>query len=163
MLLVVISSARPVEAATEASSEDLKQRVQWRMCHEDVTETTGIDFQCTRIKVPLDYNHPRRGSIQVALIRIPASDPDSRQSSILMNPGGPEGSGIDFVLGFGPFVGLALGPDVPAQFDIVGFDPRGIHRSTPIQCFSTVERAQAIIAPIAFPITVDEDGCKRGR
>lgn len=157
MLLAVLSSVSPVEAVTEASSEELKQRVRWRVCHEDVSQTTGVVFECARIRVPLDYDQPRRHSIRVELIRIPASDAESRQGSILLNPGGPGGSGIDFVLGFGPFVGRALGPDVPAQFDIVGFDPRGIARSTPVRCFSTVERALAIKPPIAFPITADEE------
>ena len=50
--------------------------------------------------------------------------------SLLINPGGPGGSGFDFAQGFVPSEG------VYANYDIIGFDPRGVGRSTPIVCFT---------------------------
>ncbi|MDH3681172.1 MAG: alpha/beta hydrolase [Acidimicrobiia bacterium] len=114
-------------------------------------------FECARTRVPLDYDHPRGRTISLNLIRIPATDPENRVGAILANPGGPGGSGVDFVLTFGPFVGPALGQEVAERFDFVGFDPRGVADSTPIRCFRTIDEAVASRPPIAFPLTGDEE------
>ncbi|KAG7091869.1 hypothetical protein E1B28_008270 [Marasmius oreades] len=87
-------------------------------------------FQCGRLLVPLDYNKPDEDSAAIALVRLPASVPTNSSEylgPILFNPGGPGGSGVDFVLA----VGVRFVSVVGSQFDIVGFDPRGVSRSTP--------------------------------
>lgn len=123
----------------------------WQPCFEEQAAEFDVVFECKHVDVPLDYDRPRRGTIEVELTRIPASDPDARRGSILFNPGGPGGSGIDFIVGFGPFVGFALSPEIPQQFDLIGFDPRGISRSTPIRCFSTLDEAVEVFPPFPFP------------
>ncbi|KAJ6544175.1 TAP-like protein-domain-containing protein [Mycena capillaripes] len=86
--------------------------------------------QCARLKVPLDYAHPNGASAAIAMIRIHSSvphDSPNYRGPVLINPGGPGGSGVDTVLWRGSLLSTIIGP----EFDIVGFDPRGISRSTP--------------------------------
>ncbi|KAK1218207.1 hypothetical protein PQX77_019108, partial [Marasmius sp. AFHP31] len=83
-----------------------------------------------RYKVPLDYNNPDGNKAAIAIIRLPAnvsSDSQDYRGPILFNPGGPGGSGVDYVLAAGATHRVGLGP----QFDLVRFDPRGVQRSTP--------------------------------
>ncbi|KAF8876134.1 alpha/beta hydrolase fold-domain-containing protein [Infundibulicybe gibba] len=105
-------------------------------------------LQCARLIVPLNYSDPQGATAAIALARIPSSipveSPDYR-GPVLLNPGGPGGSGVDFVVSIGETIGTILGP----QFDVIGFDPRGIARSTPrISFFDTpAERALWGTAP----------------
>ena len=74
--------------------------------------------------MPLDYANPQGEEFAIALLKIPAnistSDPAYR-GSILLNPGGPGGSGVDYAQQLGPFIQTLVG----AEFDVIGFDPRG--------------------------------------
>src|ERR1700758_4996624 len=56
----------------------------------------GDGFQCGTVAVPLEYANPSHGTIKIALARKPATDPSLRIGSLLLNPGGPGGSGIAF-------------------------------------------------------------------
>jgi pimeloyl-ACP methyl ester carboxylesterase len=93
-------------------------------------------FQCASISVPLDYAAPDKGSVSLRLIRLRASDSGHRIGSLLVNPGGPGVSAVDFLRGF------ATG-SVPAalrrQFDLVAFDPRGTTGSAPVHCLGTTQ------------------------
>jgi pimeloyl-ACP methyl ester carboxylesterase len=80
-----------------------------------------------------------------------------RKGSLVLNPGGPGGSGVDFALGVGPFIGQLYGEDVRRSFDIVGVDPRGIGRSTPLRCFGNLQQAAAAFPPVPFPMTSGEE------
>jgi len=96
----------------------------------------GGVFQCATVQVPLDYGRPTAGSIGIALIRRPASDPARRIGSLFLNPGGPGASGLDAVRRGSAFF---ISPQVRAHFDIVGFDPRGIGASSGISCFRSAQ------------------------
>jgi pimeloyl-ACP methyl ester carboxylesterase len=104
--------------------------------------------------VPLDYDKPKGRQITLALARLPAADPSGKIGSLFLNPGGPGGSGVDFLFGAGPFL---YSDEVRARFDLVGFDPRGIIRSTPLRCFDTFEEAEATLPPFQFPYTRAEE------
>ena len=80
----------------------------------------------------------------------PDPAPGRRIGSLFINPGGPGGSGVDVVLEAGQFL---YSDEVRARFDLVGFDPRGIIRSTPLRCYETFDDAQADLWPISFPVT----------
>ena len=99
----------------------------------------GGDFpgaECATALVPLDYDHPTGPTTEIALARIPAADPAHKIGSLFVNPGGPGGSGVDLVLhGFGDYLAFLL----EGRFDIIGFDPRGVAASDPLQCFDTEE------------------------
>jgi len=103
--------------------------------------------------VPLDYSNPTGANILIAVIRLPASDPANKIGSIFFNPGGPGGSGVEFVLFAGPFL---YTDEVRAHFDLVGFDPRGIARSTALRCFGNPRQWTPYFTPFAFPITLEE-------
>jgi pimeloyl-ACP methyl ester carboxylesterase len=110
--------------ATEAHQSSLA----WTPC--------GGTFQCARLEVPLDYANPQARSIELALVRQPARDPSRRIGALLINPGGPGGSGVEITR----FLAVALAGEVQARFDIVGFDPRGVGGSTPLLCHDNIQR-----------------------
>ncbi|MDI9835962.1 alpha/beta hydrolase [Streptomyces sp. KAU_LT] len=101
-------------------------KVTWKKCGTDDTPT----LQCGSIKVPLDYAKPHGKQIKLALSRVPHTARKS-QGPLLVNPGGPGGSG----LGLAEFVASSLPAEVAAQYDVIGFDPRGVGESEPaIDC-----------------------------
>jgi pimeloyl-ACP methyl ester carboxylesterase len=111
----------------------------------------GNGFECTTAAVPLDYDHPGGPAISLALIRLPATDQTHRIGSLLTNPGGPGMSGVASIRSIPPG---AYPPGMRARFDIIGFDPRGVARSTPIQCFpSDAARLRFFAGVPLFPIT----------
>ena len=139
------SSTPPVSGTGSAAVP----RLHWASCGE------GFEaFQCATAVVPLDYDRPSGRQITLALARLPASDPSRRIGSLFINPGGPGGSGVDVVLEAGQFL---YSDEVRARFDLVGFDPRGIIRSTPLRCYETFDDAQADLWPISFPVTKAEE------
>ncbi|TFK65952.1 hypothetical protein BDN72DRAFT_844931 [Pluteus cervinus] len=86
--------------------------------------------ECARLLVPLNYTDESGEEAAIALIRVRSKlpvDSSEYRGPVLFNPGGPGGSGVDFIRGSGDRFAQILGP----QFDIVGFDPRGIGRSIP--------------------------------
>lgn len=91
----------------------------------------GGGFQCGNLQVPLDYSNPSSGTIEIALNRKPATIPSQRIGSLLINPGGPGASGIDWLVASAPAFAI-----LNRQFDLVGFDPRGVGRSAPVRCLS---------------------------
>lgn len=98
------------------------QELSWESC--------GIGYDCTTVTAPLDWENPADGTIDLAVSRHIAAG-ESR-GSLLMNPGGPGGSGKSFVL---DSLTYAAGSDLIAEYDIVGFDPRGVGESTAVSCF----------------------------
>ncbi|MQS11675.1 alpha/beta hydrolase [Streptomyces kaniharaensis] len=107
------------------------QRIPWKPCADDVNaDPNGPVVQCATLKVPLDYTDPGGETIDVALARMPAADPGRRIGSLLLNPGGPGNSGVDMVRwGWRSYQG-----PLHDRFDLVGFDPRGAGRTTPVAC-----------------------------
>lgn len=134
----------------------------WKSCYPEVTaqfsflppEIGGAPvYECATVKVPLDYDTNRGGKISIDLVRLVATDSDNKVGSMFVNPGGPGGSGIEFTLFGAPFL---FGPEVRSNFDIVGFDPRGVTRGSPLKCFGNIRQATAGSLPISFPVTEAE-------
>jgi len=98
--------------------------VSWAPC--------GGTLQCGTVAVPLNYADPGGTSIQIAVARQPALDPAQRIGSLVINPGGPGDSGIDDLSA----ELRVLTPGLLDRFDIVSFDPRGVQRSSPVECSS---------------------------
>jgi pimeloyl-ACP methyl ester carboxylesterase len=83
--------------------------------------------------VPFDYSHPAGPRFSLPVIRLPATSPSHRIGSLVVNPGGPGGSGISYALQARSQVSAA----VRARFDVVGFDPRGVGGSIPaVRCLT---------------------------
>src|SRR5689334_3847624 len=121
-------------------------KLSWSKCF-------GGPFQCTTLQVPLDYARPDGRTISLAVVRLPATDPAHRIGSLLLNPGGPGGSGVDYTVFAGPDL---YTPEVRARFDLVGFDPRGVARSTALRCFGSTKQGERAFQTEAFPSTPDE-------
>lgn len=102
------------------------QKLSWSSC------TGG---ECSKLTVPIDYAKPADGTIQLALLKVPARNSSQRIGSLVVNPGGPGGSGVDYAKAANQIVGS----EVRRRYDIVGFDPRGVGKSTPIDCLSDSE------------------------
>jgi len=100
------------------------QSLEWEPCRDE--------FECATARVPLDYDAPDGEVVELALLRAPATG-DERIGSLLVNPGGPGGSGIDYATT--PVVNDA----VRERYDVVGFDPRGVGESTPVDCLSDAD------------------------
>jgi pimeloyl-ACP methyl ester carboxylesterase len=94
-----------------------------------------FETQCARISVPLDYADPTGKQIEVALVRLHRRGA-SPKASLLGDPGGPGGSGVQFAVQ----VAGALPSSVTERYDLVGFDPRGVGSSTPVECISDKEK-----------------------
>lgn len=113
-------------------------------------------YQCTTVQVPLDHDDARGGTISISMVRLPALDPEQRIGSLFLNPGGPGGSGVEFAVFGAPFL---YSPDLRSKFDVIGFDPRGIGRSTALKCFGNVKQANQFFADypvVAFPKNITE-------
>jgi len=117
---VWVPGAPAAEPDTSALASD--PAIQWEACNGDA--------ECAVLQVPLDYDVAGGRTIGIALVRYRALDPQRRIGSLLMNPGGPGASGVEYV--------LAAAGGLPARlqdrFDIIGFDPRGVGASEGVDC-----------------------------
>jgi pimeloyl-ACP methyl ester carboxylesterase len=96
--------------------------------------------ECASLTVPLDYRHPGAQTIKLALLRVPASDQAHKIGSLVVNPGGPGGSGLDYAAS----AKQAFRAPLRERYDIVGFDPRGVGESDPVDCLSDSQLDQSI-------------------
>lgn len=129
-----------------ASSGIATPKLSWSDC--------GEGLQCATARVPLDYDHPLESKISLALVRRPAIDRQHRIGSLFVNNGGPGNSVLDFVRGDATQV---LSAEVQARFDVVGFDPRGVGQSTPVQCFAGLDQQGEFFGSRpALPVGPDE-------
>jgi len=104
------------------------QTLSWSDC--------GASTQCATISAPIDWDNPGQGDMTLALARLPAPAA-TRQGSVLMNPGGPGASGVDFVVGSGEY---AATQRLREHFDIVSWDPRGVGASTRVTCLPDAQK-----------------------
>ncbi|MFJ3922433.1 alpha/beta hydrolase [Streptomyces sp. NPDC090022] len=97
----------------------------------------GSPYDCATAKVPLDYDEPNGRTIELAVVRRKATDPDRRIGTLLFNPGGPGGPGtVQMPQNYEDFP-----REVRKRFDIVSWDPRGIGNSTAVNCFDSPAEA----------------------
>jgi pimeloyl-ACP methyl ester carboxylesterase len=166
------TSPLPVSDTDAALGAYHEQEVDWAGCEDTATNAADAELfanpalECASVEVPIDYDEPDGERAHIALLRLPATG--ESEGSLLINPGGPGGSGTDFVAMTLP---LWQASPVSERFDIVGFDPRGIGSSTPaIDCY-TDEEYDAGTAPrfgVMYDITSAEqatelaDRCAEG-
>jgi pimeloyl-ACP methyl ester carboxylesterase len=119
---VAVGSAGLSASAASAPTQPTQPTLHWTSC--------GGGFQCARLPVPLDDTAAHSPTISLALTRLPAADPHDRIGSLVENPGGPGVSAVQFVREQAKM----LPATIRDHFDIVGFDPRGVGGSAPIDC-----------------------------
>ena len=110
----------------EGLSSFYSQQLAWSDCE---------GAQCATLTVPLDYAQPQGDTIEVSVIKVPAARESRRIGSLVVNPGGPGGSGVDYARA----ADFIVGKGVRDAYDVVGFDPRGVGRSAPIDCLTDAE------------------------
>ena len=111
---------------SEALSRFYSQRLDWTDCE---------GAQCATLEVPVDYDNPQGDTLELALVKVPARKESKRLGSLVVNPGGPGGSGVDYARA----ADFIVGKGVRDAYDVVGFDPRGVGRSAPIDCVTDAE------------------------
>ncbi len=127
----------PIDPAEDPAYEAYySQQIEWGAC-EDLTIEGA---ECGTLTVPLAWNDPEGGDIEVAVARTAAEG--ESQGSLVVNPGGPGGSGVNF-LESAPYM---VSPEVRTSYDLVGFDPRGVNRSAGIECLDDAETDEYLAA-----------------
>jgi len=113
----VASPAATVDAGLEAY---YVQTLEWSDCSNG--------FECSVFAAPVDYANPEDGDLSISVIRKVSTG--KSLGSLILNPGGPGGSGIEYTT----YVEYVVSKTLQENFDIVGFDPRGVGASTPVDC-----------------------------
>ena len=134
-----VSTPASTEGVDEGLVEFYDQKVEWEDC--------GSGMESATVTAPLDWADPSAGEIELAVVRQPATG-DASKGSLLINPGGPGGSGYDFVA---TSVDFAVSETLQENYDIVGFDPRGVGRSTAVTCLDGDEMMQYLYALPTHP------------
>ncbi len=122
--------------ASPETGSDRAATLRWSGCKEKLLE----GLECSTLLVPLDPADPEGETIELALSRRSAGQPSQRIGSLLINPGGPGGSGVELV---GQLASVLSGT-VLDRFDLVGFDPRGVGRSSPVDCIDNPETLNSL-------------------
>ena len=96
-------AAGPAGPAPATLAQYYAQHLSWQPCDHG--------FQCARLAVPFDYAHPAGKRFSLPVVKLAASDPARRVGALVVNPGGPGGSGVSYALGRAQRVpGRAAGP-----------------------------------------------------
>ncbi|MEV1067161.1 alpha/beta hydrolase [Streptomyces sp. NPDC050263] len=132
LTLLMLGAGLPTATASRDGDADDRldlsrfygQKVAWSACKG---EGMPDDMQCAKLTVPVDYAHPKKGTLDLALARYRATG--DRRGSVVLNFGGPGGPGVpELAYGGKEFMDLTDG------YDVVTFDPRGVGRSSPVSC-----------------------------
>lgn len=123
-----VSTLAPVtaSAAKDPLRQYTQQKPKWQRC--DAGSPAAL--QCATLEVPLDYGNPGGKKIDVAVSRLKATSTKERRGVLLLNPGGPGGPGLQMPV----WLAADLPAKVKRQYDLIGFDPRGVGRSSPLSC-----------------------------
>jgi pimeloyl-ACP methyl ester carboxylesterase len=137
-----------VESPTGTNGATVPE-LDWAACTAATPEEAEAlrGYECATADVPLSYRDPDGQSIELALARLPAADPQAKIGSLFWNPGGPGGSGR---------IPPVFTQRLHERFDLVGFDPRGVGESTPLRCFASNEQAFDLLGQ-EFPITLAQE------
>jgi pimeloyl-ACP methyl ester carboxylesterase len=109
-----------------AQADPARDAVDWGACKD--SSLTARQAQCGFVTVPLDYDRPSGTKIKIAVSRIKHTVPEAGfQGVMLVNPGGPGGSGLSLST-----IGALVPDKAGAAYDWIGFDPRGVGSSVPM-------------------------------
>ena len=125
---------KPIESASVPQGDGLDgyyaQQLEWSECSDG--------FECSSFSAPIDYANPADGAMQISVIRKLATG--TALGSLVLNPGGPGGSGIEYTT----YAEYVVSDTLRENFDIVGFDPRGVGFSTPVECLDDEQTEEYI-------------------
>ena len=153
-LLVAVAPAvarGDTAAAPAQSAQTIAPELSWAGC-ATTAEGQAAGVQCATAALPMDYDEPQGAQVNIAVARVPATDPAQRIGSLFFNFGGPGAPAVDYLQA----AGAGLLSDLNTRFDIVAFDPRGVGQSTPsIDCKVDQETDGLLPRPAPTPFTVD--------
>lgn len=142
-----VPTTTPEAGATDPPSADLapfySQQLGWDSC--------GDGNLCAQLTVPLDYADPGGETIDIAVLKVPASDPDERIGSLVVNPGGPGAPGTEYAAN----AAQVFRSPITDVYDVVGFDPRGTGSSDAVDCLTDAELDE-YVAEDPDPDTAEE-------
>ncbi len=131
------------QATGTAAPAPVRNSITWGACPAPAQGVTRDPRQtCGTVTVPLDYRNPNGRTITIEVSRIASAKPGKKRGDLLLNPGGPALEGLDMPSTMAP----TLPSSVLDEYDLIGFDPRGVGHSNPISCGLDVASEQA-----AFP------------
>jgi pimeloyl-ACP methyl ester carboxylesterase len=126
------ASETPQPASDPRLQRFYDQKLDWHDCGR---------VECGLLTVPLDYMRPAGKTLNLAVVKVAAQDKGARVGSLVVNPGGPGASGVNYAAAGS----LQFGSKLSDAFDIVGFDPRGVGQSEPLACIDT-KQLDALVA-----------------
>lgn len=133
------SNSRDDRSATEDPGATARGELDWGTCTQELAPLAGLE--CSTLAVPIDRNDERSGTIDLALARVTATgDSQERIGSLLFNPGGPGGSGIEFLAS----AAVMVPDELKERFDLVSWDPRGVGESSPVRCLTDDQKEAQI-------------------
>lgn len=156
LTVATVTTSAPLAFATPSTAPEASpvppalasfyaQSLEWSGC--------GSDQQCAWLTVPRDYDDPTGATIRLRVSRVTASGtPEQRIGSLVVNPGGPGASGLDFA----GYVAGMVSPPVAAAYDVVGFDTRGVGRSAPITCMTGRQTTRYLRADASPDTRIEE-------
>jgi pimeloyl-ACP methyl ester carboxylesterase len=135
------TGVRAPSAGTPGASGAAGQQISFSDCsHVLNVPSSGrykdLTVSCGKLQVPLDYAQPTGTSITLQLLKVHSKKQSSPTGSLLVNPGGPGGSGIVLAVDLAG----SIDSGVLDHFDLIGFDPRGVGLSSPVTCFSDAQK-----------------------
>ena len=123
--------------------------------YEQVIEfvTCGEKLFCADVEVPMNWDDSASESIIIATSYRQA-DKKNPMGFVLFNPGGPGASGYDWVLESSDFLGTKK---LRQNFNILGFDPRGVGKSSAVSCLTDAENDEFLYGVSGFELGSDKD------
>jgi pimeloyl-ACP methyl ester carboxylesterase len=122
--VAVTPGATPTGVARPASS------IHWQACDAHPA------LDCATVPMPIDWSVPAGPTTPISVVRGKAAKPQQRKGVLIVNPGGPGGSGVDFATDI--IENHVMSQSLADNFDVVGFDPRGVARSAQLTCDDAV-------------------------
>ncbi|MEQ3552936.1 alpha/beta hydrolase [Pseudonocardia nematodicida] len=129
-------AGEPAAPAQRTAVPEQAAGPEWGPCPPDVVAPL-VALQCAQIPVPLDYGEPDGEQIQIMVSRSASRKPEKRRGVLVLNPGGPGGSGLSFA---NDLVERGLPAGVQDGYDLIGLDTRGVGHSAPVSCGFTTEQ-----------------------
>ncbi|MFJ6852191.1 alpha/beta hydrolase [Streptomyces sp. NPDC091271] len=150
-LVVVLGLGGSLLAPPAVADGPRAPQIDWGTCPDDVVaEAAPTELQCGTVSVPVDHADPGSARIDLMISRLASTNPDKRRGTLMLNPGGPGGSGLALPA---LLVARGLPAGVLDGYDLIGMDTRGIGHSAPVSCGLTPDGPYIANIP---PYAVDD-------
>ena len=164
LLAIVVSGAIVLSGCVSSSNSSTPEPISpvtagapagFETYYEQVVEfvSCGEQLFCADVEMPMNWDDPASESIVIATSYRQADKKDPI-GFVLFNPGGPGASGYDWVVESSEFLGTKK---LRENFNILGFDPRGVGRSSAVSCLTDAENDEFLYGVSGFELGSEED------